>query len=252
MFNVLIAEDEKPSSDNLVAMLNDIDKNFRVIAVTQSIHETIQWLLSNAKPSLIFMYIQLKDGLSFSIFQHINISSPVIFTTGFDNYLINAFDHNGIDYLLKPLNKTKMAKALEKFKGLQNHFIADYSILTGQFNHSRETKRNRIAVKRGTELRSVKHEDVAYFFTENKIVFLVTKENEKYLVNKRLRDLDEELDNTVFFRVNRKFIINIDYVKKVRHLDRSQLQVELLLPLNESIIISQENAAGFKQWLDSI
>lgn len=252
MFNVLIAEDEKPSSDNLVAMLNDIDRSFTVAAIVQSIPDTILWLLSHPKPSLIFMDIQLKDGLSFSIFQQVNISSPVIFTTGFDHYLIEAFEHNGIDYLLKPLNKMKLAKALDKFKNLQNHFVANYSFLAEQFNHSREPKRNRIAVKRGTELRSVKHEDVAYFFTENKIVFLVTKENEKYLVNKRLRDLDEELDNAVFFRVNRKFIINIDHVKKVKQLDRSQLQVELLLPLNEPIIISQENASEFKQWLDQL
>jgi len=252
MFNVLIAEDEKPSSDNLVATLNDIDKSFKVVAVVESIQDTILWLVSNPKPSLIFMDIQLKDGLSFSIFQQTNISSPVIFTTGFDNYLIDAFENNGIDYLLKPLNKIKLAKALQKFKNLQNHFVADYSFLPYQLNHSLQPKRNRIAVKRGTELRSVKHEDVAYFFTENKIVFLVTKENEKYLVNKRLRDLNEELDNTIFFRVNRKFIINIDHVKKVKQLDRSQLQVELLLPLNEPIIISQENAAEFKHWLDNL
>lgn len=252
MFNVLIAEDEKPSSDNLVAMLNDIDKAFRVLAIVETIEDAAFWLSSNPKPSLIFMDIQLKDGLSFSIFQEVQISTPVIFTTGFDHYLIDAFEHNGIEYLLKPLNKTRLVRALEKFKNLQHHFIADYSFFSSQLKYTREPKRNRIAVKRGTELRSIKHEDVAYFFTENKIVFLVTRENEKYLVNKRLRDLNEELDNTIFFRVNRKFIVNIDHVKKVRQLDHSQLQVELFLPLNEPIVISQENAADFKHWLDSL
>jgi DNA-binding LytR/AlgR family response regulator len=252
MFSVLIAEDEKPSSDNLVAMLKEIDKTIHVAAVVQSVRETIQWLQTNARPALIFMDVKLKDGLSFSIFQHVTVTTPVIFTTAFDDYLVEAFEHNGIDYLLKPLNKIKLVKAVEKFKGLQAHFLFDYLPLIDHMNEAKGSKKNRISAKRGTELRSIKYEDVAYFFTENKIVFLVTKENEKYLVSKRLRELEDELDPLKFYRANRKYIINIDHVRKAKQLNRSQLQIELLIPMTESIIVSQENSAAFREWLDSI
>lgn len=248
MFNVLIAEDEKPSLDHLMTMLKEIDNSLHVVATLDSVEQTITWLKTHPKPSLIFMDVKLKDGISFSVFEQVLVSTPVIFTTGYDDYLVQAFEFNGIDYLLKPLNKEKLSKALEKFRNLQAHFLADYSFL----RQLKEGRKNRISVKRGTELRSVKHEDVACFFTENKVVFLITGENEKYVVNKTLRDLEDELDPSVFFRANRKFIVNIDHVKKVRQLSRSQLQVELFISLSEAIIVSQENAAEFKDWLDSI
>jgi two-component system, LytTR family, response regulator len=246
---VLIIEDEIPAVENIIRELNGLEENVHVAATCSSIDESIYWLQTNLPPDLILMDIQLSDGLSFSIFKSCNITCPVIFITAYDKYLLQAFDYNGIDYLLKPVNKDRLKNAVKKYKSLQNHFVNNYAPLIEQLNGNTK-KRSRILVKRGLEFQTVKVEDIVYFFTEHKLIFLVDKENKKYLAEKHnLAELEEELDNKFFYRANRKYIINVNFIKRFRPLEKSKICLELVLPLNEEIIISQENSASFKKWI---
>jgi DNA-binding LytR/AlgR family response regulator len=249
---VLIIEDEKPAIENLVEGLLVIDENFQVTGICDSVQESIQWLSQHPQPDMIFMDIQLSDGLSFNIFKSCAITCPIVFTTAYDKYLTQAFDYNSIDYLLKPINQDKLRNAIRKYKNLQSYFVNNHSALLDYLNNH-DKKKSRILVKRGMEFQAVRVEDVVYFFTEHKLVFLVDKENRKYLAEKNnLSELEEELDKNLFYRANRKYIINANFVKRFKPLDRSKLSVELILPLNEEIIISQENSSSFKKWISEM
>jgi DNA-binding LytR/AlgR family response regulator len=249
---LLIIEDEKPAYESLAEELWAIDENVQILAGCSSVDESIRWLSQNPQPDLILMDIQLSDGLSFNIFKSVNITCPVIFITAYDKYLTQAFNYNSIDYLLKPISQEKLKNAIRKYKNLQNYFVNNHSALLEFLNHH-DRKKSRILVKRGMEFQTVRVEDVVYFFTEHKLVFLVDKENRKYLAEKNnLSELEEELDKNLFYRANRKYIINANYVKRFKPLDRSKLSVELLLPINEEIIVSQENSSSFKKWISEL
>jgi DNA-binding LytR/AlgR family response regulator len=249
---LLIIEDEKPAYESLSEELWAIDENVQILAGCSSVDESIRWLSQNPQPDLILMDIQLSDGLSFNIFKSVNITCPVIFITAYDKYLTQAFNYNSIDYLLKPISQEKLKNAIRKYKNLQNYFVNNHSALLEFLNHH-DRKKSRILVKRGMEFQTVRVEDVVYFFTEHKLVFLVDKDNRKYLAEKNnLSELEEELDRNLFYRANRKYIINANYVKRFKPLDRSKLSVELLLPINEEIIVSQENSSSFKKWISEL
>src|ERR1700689_5313803 len=249
---VLIIEDEKPAFENLVEELLQTDENIQTISSCSSVGESIKWLSDNQQPDLILMDIQLSDGLSFNIFKSCNITCPIIFTTAYDKYLTQAFEYNSIDYLLKPIAQHKLRTAIRKYKNLQTHFVNNHSALFDYLNNH-DKKKSRVIVKKGLEFQTVRLEDVAYFFTEHKLVFLVDKDNRKYLADKNnLSDLEEELDKKYFYRANRKYIINANFIKRFKPLERSKISVELILALNEEIIVSQENAASFKKWIGEI
>jgi DNA-binding LytR/AlgR family response regulator len=249
---VLIIEDEKPAYENLVEELLQTEENIQTISSCSSVGESIKWLSDNQQPDLILMDIQLSDGLSFNIFKSCNITCPIIFTTAYDKYLTQAFEYNSIDYLLKPIAQHKLRTAIRKYKNLQTHFVNNHSALFDYLNNH-DKKKSRIIVKKGLEFQTVRLEDVAYFFTEHKLVFLVDKESRKYLADKNnLSDLEEELDKKYFYRANRKYIINANYIKRFKPLERSKISVELTMAVNEEIIVSQENASAFKKWISEI
>ena len=252
---VLIVEDERPASENLVEELQAIDDNISVVAGCNSVDETVRWLSRNPQPDLILMDIQLSDGLSFNIFKACEITCPVIFTTAYDKYLSQAFEYSSIDYLLKPISQDKLRGAIRKYKNLKSHFTgngngSNHSSLLPDYLNNHDRKRSRILVRKGVEFQTVRIEDAGYFFTEHKLIFLVDKENRKYMAEKsNLSELEEELDKNIFYRANRKYIINANYIKRFKPLERSKISVELVLPVNEEIIISQENSASFKKWI---
>ena len=249
---VLIIEDEKPALENIIEELRSIEENIHVIGACGTIEESVKWLHSNPQPDLILMDIQLSDGVSFCIFESCTITCPVIFITAYDKYLTDAFDYNTIDYLLKPVNPDRLKTAIKKYKNLQNHFVNNHSLLLDYFNNH-DKKKSRILVRRGMEFQTVKVEDIAYFFTEHKLIFLVDKDNKKYLAEKsNLAELEEELDNHFFYRANRKYIINANFIKRFKSLEKSKISLELVLPVNEEIIISQENSASFKKWISEM
>lgn len=249
---ILIIEDEKPAVEHLIECFTNLDETVRIVASTGSVKESIKWLQENPLPDLILMDIQLSDGLSFHIFEAVKIECPVIFITAYDKYLTQAFEYNSIDYLLKPIDDVKLGNAIKKYKGLQNYFVNNYSSLFEYLNNHNK-KKSRIIVRKGLEFQTIRIEDIAYFFTEHKIVFLVDKNNKKFLAeNNTLSELEEELDNNLFFRANRKYIVNANYINRFKPVDKSKISVELNVTVNEEIIVSQENAASFKKWINEI
>jgi DNA-binding LytR/AlgR family response regulator len=251
--NVLIIEDERPAYECLLSELKAIENNLNVVAAFSCVRDTVQWLSHNPAPDLIFMDVQLSDGPSFNIFKSVNVTCPVIFTTAYDKYLTEAFEYNSIDYILKPIDQDKLRGAMKKYKGLQQHFLGNYSSLFNNFNNSQEKKKSRIIVKRGMEFQAIRTEDIVYFFTEHKLVFLVDKDNRKYMAEaNNLSELEVELDPNMFYRANRKYIVNANFIRRFKPLERSKISVELTLQLDEEIIVSQENSSAFKKWISEI
>lgn len=249
---VLIIEDEKPALDNLVQCIRNTDSSIEIAGTTSKVSESIHWLQKNPQPDLILMDIELSDGVAFNIFNEYPVLCPVIFTTAYNKYLTEAFEYNSIDYLLKPIDLNKLGNTLRKYKSLRQHFINNYAALNNYLNNPKKTK-SRIIVKKGTEFQTVKTEDIVYFFTEHKLVFAVDKDNKKYLCEiSTLGETEEILDSTVFFRVNRKYIVNANYIIKFRSVDKSKISVELQVLPSEEIIVSQENAPVFKKWINEL
>jgi len=249
MINAIVIEDERPAMENLVSTLSSIADDVQVTARLSSVQESIEYLSQQPAVDLIFSDVQLGDGLSFEIFNQTGIRIPVIFITGYDEFMLNAFEYNGIDYLLKPVDKESLRKALNKYRMLEKHFTDHHSInklLQYIGNH----KKKRMIVKKGMENISLRLEDTVLFYTENKIVYVIDRWGKKYLADKNLAELEEELDDTIFFRVNRQYIININFVRGFKSYEKVKLMVDLTLPdLNHCIIVSQEMAPQFKEWM---
>lgn len=249
MINAIVIEDERPALENLVSTLLAIADDVQVAARLSSVRESIEYLSQQPAVDLIFSDVQLGDGLSFEIFNQSGIRIPVIFITGYDEFMLNAFEYNGIDYLLKPVDKESLQKALNKYRMLEKHFTDHHSI-SKLLQYIGNHKKKRMIVKKGMENISLRLEDTVLFYTENKIVYVIDRWGKKYLADKNLAELEEELDNNIFFRVNRQYIININFVRGFKSYEKVKLVVDLTLPdLNHCIIVSQEMAPQFKEWM---
>ncbi|HWJ30468.1 MAG TPA: LytTR family DNA-binding domain-containing protein [Flavisolibacter sp.] len=252
MTTAVIIEDEKRASDHLASLLMEVDPDLSIVASLASVSESIDYLSENFHIDLIFSDVQLADGLSFNIFSHISVCAPVIFVTGYDRFMLNAFESNGIDYLLKPVSREDLHKALIKYRNLKKHFSLQEHELTMkylmQFNGLQ--KKSRIVVRKGFENISLLLSDVVLFYTENKITYVIDKNGKKYMSDKNLTDLEKELDDKTFFRASRQYILNINYIKGFKTYERVKLWVELTLhDFSHSIIISQETAPHFRKWI---
>lgn len=245
---VVIIEDEKPAADKLCKALVKYDRDLQVIIVLKSISESLQWLRTNLMPDLVFMDIELADGLSFKIFDEVAITCPIIFTTAYDDYWQEAFEHNSIDYLLKPIKQEKLETALAKYESLQKHFAQNLQQLLSQKSSGNGIKK-RFLVKRGIDYISIKTEEIAYFYATHKVVCLVDTKGNKFILDQSLSDLEKQIDPVLFYRVNRKYLIHINAIKKMKSYPKSKIQLEIDPPVAEEIIISQENVASFKDWM---
>ncbi|HTL08883.1 MAG TPA: LytTR family DNA-binding domain-containing protein [Chitinophagaceae bacterium] len=247
---VLIIEDEKPAAEKLQKALLQANKDLEVLAVAGSTQSAIRWLQQNNMPDIIFMDIQLTDGLSFAILDQVRVSCPVIFTTAFDEYWQEAFEYNGIDYLLKPIKQEKLEAALQKFQHLKEFFTSNYQQLQ-QWRQEEQLQRykKRFLVKRGMDYISVKTEEIAYFYAAHKLVCMVDSKGQKCILDKSLAELEKETDPAHFYRLNRKFLVSIQAIKKIKTYPKSKLLVELVPAVNEEIIVSQENVSAFKEWM---
>ncbi len=220
MLKVVIIEDEQPAIENLIYELKYIEFKFKVAGILKSVEESIIWFKEkDVEVDLIFMDIHLADGLSFNIFKSVNIYTPVIFITAYDKYLLSSLEHNGIDYLLKPICSDKLRQSITKFYNLKTHFTTNYlQSFNGNNGESRTILKDRIIVKKGIEFQSIKAEDVACFYTEHKLIFLVDKDGKKYMAHaNNLTDLMAQLNKKIFFRANRKYNNNINFIKKNKH-----------------------------------
>ena len=248
MIKTVIIEDERRIAEEFKTMLLKTSAETEVLASFSTVRESVEYLSMNEAPDLIFSDVQLSDGLSFDIFNQVSVKSPVVFVTGYDKFMLNAFEHNGIDYLLKPVDEKDLSKTLAKYKTLENHFV-DNSFIRS----FRQRFKTRLLVRKGIENIPLLTQDIAIIYTENKLVYVIDKEGKKYIADKHLGELEHELDNTIFFRVNRQYIINIGFVKSYKAYEKVKLQVDLTMPeLHHHIVISQEMAPCFRKWISEL
>lgn len=250
---VLIIEDEAPAFRRLQKILEEVQPGIEIIEVIDSVEESVKWLRTHKAPDLIFMDIQLSDGISFEIFDQVKITRPVIFTTAFDEYMLKAFKVNSIDYLLKPIKVEDLAQSMQKFKAMKAAFgqelNPDLSSLISQIKIDDRKYKSRFLVKQGEKLISIETNDIAYFQTRNGVSHLVTKEDKKYIMDQTLDELSQHLDPEKFFRANRQFLIHFCTIKSVRKYYKGKLIIELTLPTTDSLTVSSERASIFKEWL---
>jgi len=245
MIRVVIIEDEKLIAAELERKLTSFSLPVAVMATLGSIKDSIDYFSDGCEADLIFSDIQLPDGLSFSIFEKIKCETPVVFITGFDSFVVNAFEHNRIDYLLKPVDDNDLVKVLNKYKNLEKHFIQRLNIRS-----LLEKRRERLVVKKGFTNLLLKVEDIVFFYTENKIVYVVDKEGKKYVSDQNLSDLQNMLDDHNFFRANRQYLLNINYIKSYKAYEKVKLSVDLSNnEFNHLIVVSQETAPYFRKWI---
>ena len=246
--NIIIIEDEKPALEKLRLQLINYPRPVNIVATLSGVQESVMWLSDNVHPDLIFCDIALSDGISFDIFRQVNVKCPVIFITAYDDYLLEAFELNSIDYLLKPVSQERLFVALNKYFQLKEHFAGNYSGLADYYFAGQQQK-TRYLVKKGVSYSTVKLEDIAYFISEHKITFLIDKSGNKYILDKTLQELETELPKNDFFRINRKYIGNISAISKFKPFSKGKILVELTPAVGEEVIVSAENAAAFKLWV---
>lgn len=250
---ILLIEDEAFAADALERMILKLRPETRVLAKLESVEESVEWLEHQNAPDLIFCDIHLSDGNSFRIFNQIRIESPVIFTTAYDKYAIEAFRVNSIDYLLKPIEEEKLAAAISKFEHLNKSNISEglknIQDLLGTFSERNDFK-TRFMVKSGNTIKSIPSDEVAYFLAEEGAVLLVTFTGSRFVINYTLDQLDQQLDQKIFFRANRQLIVNIRSVREVNPYFKGRLHLMLDPKPEGEQIISSNKASAFKDWLD--
>jgi DNA-binding LytR/AlgR family response regulator len=249
--NVLIIEDEALAAERLEKMLIELDPGIHVLEKLGSVKESVKWLMTNT-PDLLFLDIQLSDGLSFSIFDHVTVNTPVIFTTAYDKYAIKAFDLNSVYYLLKPIRRDELAQSLNKYKSLKAAMGIDFGNLLSAIGNKTQEYRKRFLIQIGDKFRKVETTEIAYFYALDKNVFLRTFDGSFYPTELSLDSLEKVIDPSVFFRINRQYIINMDSISKMYAWSRSRIKL-ILKPApydNLEIIVSIDRAAEFKKWMD--
>lgn len=243
---VIIIEDELLAQAKLESMLSLLDPSIHIIAKITSVKDALYWLSQNAAPDLAFVDIQLSDDHSFEIFRKQPVEFPVIFTTAYDKYLLESFEFNSIDYLLKPITEEKLKRSLDKMKKLEKHFF--HGNMLKLLQRTEKPSVNRIIAKKGNEFIAIELDEVAYFFTEHKIVFIRDFSGRQLIVDKNLGEVADMLDKNKFFRLNRKFIANLKAVERFKP-DNGKIRIYLKPEMKEDIHVSKETAPDFRQWM---
>ncbi|MET7027864.1 LytR/AlgR family response regulator transcription factor [Sediminicola luteus] len=250
--NTIIIEDEKPAARRLGRLLSDL--NVEVTVMLHSVEESILWFKNNPHPDLIFLDIQLSDGLSFEIFEEVEVHSAIIFTTAYDEYALQAFKLNSIDYLLKPIDDEELESALKKYSSLRVNkqpIAIDFEDIKKLLVNPLEREyKKRFTVNVGQHLKIINADDIECFYSENKGTYAATIEGRNYLLDTTLDNLNEELEPKQFFRVSRKFYVNIKHIKDIISYTNSRLQIKLNRFSEQEIIVSRERVKDFKFWLE--
>lgn len=248
---ILIVEDESINASRLKRLLEELEPNCEILAIIDTVVDTIAWLKSNPAPDLITLDIRLADGLSFSIFDEINITCPVIFTTAYDEYAIRAFKVNSIDYLMKPIDKIELEFALTKFKSLnksENNVTNIAGILKELIQ--KPSYRLRFLVTYRDGYKSVDVADIDFIYSEFKTSNLFLKSGVIISIPQTMEELEHELDPNIFFRANRQFFIRAESIKSIANYFNAKLKIQLKLDPEREVIISREKTPFFKQWMD--
>lgn len=248
---ILIFEDEKHTATRLIQLLKKYDNTIEVMEVLGSVQNGIKWFNNNPSPDLIFQDILLNDGNCFEIYEKVKVSAPIIFTTAFNEYALQSFKVNSIDYLVKPYDYPDIKKALDKFQSLKETFLLpDKELLKSIFLSNKPEIKKRFLVKIGDRFRSVKTEDIAWFMFDEGITFAFTFENIRFPINYSIDQLSLRIDPDSFFQVNRKFVINFESIRNIHTWFNSRLKLEIDPKPKEDIIVSRERVKDFKLWLD--
>ncbi len=251
--DVVIIEDEMLVAERLQSLIKNYDASINIVAMLESIEEAVQWLQAKPHPDLLFVDIHLSDGHSFEIFKKINLLKPVIFTTAYDSYALDAFRLFSIDYILKPVSAETLGAAINKYKSITGIAAANYSLLSDAVKENFSTRyKNRFLAKVGQRSFFLQADEIAYFFADNKIVYLVDKEGNRFIINFTLEKLEPLLDPVDFFRINRKIIVHSKAIEQVKPYFNNRLKLSLKgIKADEEIIISRERVADFKEWADA-
>lgn len=241
----IIIEDELPARAKLETMIRIIDPTIEVIAMLGSVKETVRWLETNTEPDMAFVDIQLSDDHSFEIFKQHPVKFPVVFTTAYDKFLLESFEFNSVDYLLKPITEDKLRRSIDKIKNFKEHFTPDILKILSQI---KTPSSKRILAKKGTEFIALEMDSIAYFFTEHKVVFVRDFNGRTLIVDKTITELETMLDTTRFFRLNRKYLCHVDAIEKFKP-ENGKLRIDLLPPSKEAVYVSKETAPVFRKWI---
>lgn len=255
--NILIVEDEDLAVKKLKKTLLSVDETATIVGEADSIKTTVNWLQSNPSPDLILMDIELADGQSFEIFNQVQVKSPVIFITSYDEYALKAFKVNSVDYLLKPVQKEDLQAALEKYHDMKKMYTAEparqvlIEDLVKELQQKLQTKeyRKRFLVKHGQKLVSVEVDDIAYFFSDGRLNFFKTTDNKKFVVDYTMDELNDMLDPDKYFRISRSFFISVNSVAQIHDYFGNRLMLQLKPETEKEAIVSREKVTEFKNWL---
>jgi len=252
---VIIVEDEMHNYRLLKGMVQKLRPDWKILEGLESVKSTVEWLNNNPAPDLIFMDIQLTDGISFSIFDEVHVKSMVIFTTAYDEYALRAFQVNSIDYLLKPVKQEKLEQAIEKYENLlerqndSSEIKPDYKEILQAITQGEKKYRKRFLISGATSFFKLDVEDVAWFHTENRVTTAVTFQGKNHAVELTIEKLEEQLDPELFFRTNRSTIVHINAIRKFENHFGGKLILRLIHPFEEPIMISRLKATEFKEWV---
>lgn len=255
---ILIVEDEKPAIEKLEHLLLKYDEEIEIVGKCQSVEQTINWINDEKySADLMFLDIQLTDGLSFEIFERTNVNTPVIFITAYNEYALQAFKVNSIDYLLKPLNYDDLYNSMEKIKVLRENLPANkerihYDELSRVILQMNKSYKNRFLVKVGDHIKSIKADNISLFYAEGRTVFILTNKLNKYIIDYTLEELEKNLDPDMFFRPNRSFIVNINAIKDVVVYSNSRLMIILNDNFEKEIIVSRDKVVQLKTWFEGL
>ena len=248
---VLIIEDERPAAARMKQLIAKYLPEAEISGHLDSIVSAVKWLLNEPNPDLIFCDIELADGQSFVIFEQVEIKSPIIFTTAYDQFAIKAFKLNSIDYLLKPIDSEELAQAILKFKNQQVQPQLDFSQIQQMLKPQQKSYKSRFMVKIGEKIQSIPTEEVSYFFSAEKTTFMQSKETAKrYILDYTLDQIEEMVDPSNFFRLNRRYIASFESIDQVLSYSNSRLKIKLKSCEDNDILMSREKVVKFKEWLD--
>jgi DNA-binding LytR/AlgR family response regulator len=249
--DLVLVEDEPPALEKLAAGVRAWDPECRIVATLSRVDETIRWLREHRAPDLLLMDIQLADGRSLDVLRAVEVTCPVVVVTAYDEFVLEALALNCIDYLLKPVRQERLAQALDKYVRLREHFRGDLAGLARDLEQPARAPRDRVLARKGPDFVAVPVAEVAYFFTEYKLVFLRDRQGTQFLVDRTLEKLEAELDAARFFRLNRKYLAQVSAVRRFRPAEKGRLAVVLAPEPAEPVLVSQERAGAFRKWMGS-
>jgi len=259
---ILIVEDEDLAVKKIQKTLSSVDSDAEITGITDSIKSTVEWLQQNPQPDLILMDIELADGQSFEIFNLVDVKSPVVFTTSYDEYALKAFKVNSIDYLLKPVQKDELQNALSKYKKIKSTYAADAPAATENRDVSLDSLvkelqrklqpkefRKRFLVKHAQKLVSIEIDEIAYFFSDGRLNFFKTTDNRKFVVDYTMDELEDMLDPEQYFRISRSFYVSVGSIDKIDDYFGNRLILQLKPVVDKEALVSREKVTDFKKWM---